>query len=130
MTTGGDCDDSNVYVSPIMTEVQDGIDNNCNNEVDENNCQQGESLIGGVCRTQDEIEYDYECNVEMRGFVPTAVFTVFEDQDDDSWVDPNSSIELEIPYATCDSPGLLESLMGSGMSLYPYDPDDSNPDIY
>jgi hypothetical protein len=35
VTTGQDCDDSEFAVNPGATEVCDGIDNNCDDQVDE-----------------------------------------------------------------------------------------------
>ena len=34
-TVGGDCDDSNIYIAPNALELCDGIDNNCNDTIDE-----------------------------------------------------------------------------------------------
>ena len=31
-TIGGDCDDGDAMISPVATEVCDGIDNDCNEE--------------------------------------------------------------------------------------------------
>ena len=34
-TLGGDCDDNNIYIHPLIDESCDGIDNNCDGNVDE-----------------------------------------------------------------------------------------------
>ncbi len=42
VATGGDCDDSDVYANPGLNEVCDGIDNDCDGEVD------GEHALGAI----------------------------------------------------------------------------------
>ncbi|NBS68923.1 hypothetical protein EBT31_08395, partial [bacterium] len=39
----GDCDDSDATINPGATEVCDGIDNDCNGDVDEADCEAGDT---------------------------------------------------------------------------------------
>lgn len=47
---GGDCNDSNQAVNPGAMEHCDGLDENCNGQIDENVVQQCDTLLTGACR--------------------------------------------------------------------------------
>ncbi len=83
-----DCDDSNPFVNPGMSETCDGLDNDCDGQVDE----------GGVCS-----DITYHCDVDEDGF--------------------NSAS----PSGSCDSFGCVPA----GCTTFPGDDcNDNDPDIY
>ena len=44
----GDCDDTDAYVNPAATELEDGIDNDCDGEIDEGNISGSEKYLAGT----------------------------------------------------------------------------------
>ncbi len=67
----GDCDDTNPDVGPGAVEVRDGLDNDCDGQVDEeggdlecnadNDCARGEACFDGICRPDNNM---LECNAD------------------------------------------------------------------
>ncbi len=59
--TSGDCDDNDPAINPEAVEVQDGVDNNCNDQIDESTLPAGWSDFGddGIgCVGGNDVEYD------------------------------------------------------------------------
>lgn len=79
--TGGDCDDANPEVFPMANEECDGIDNNCNDEIDE---------AGSITWYLDADGDQYgDINVQMQScFQPMGYVDNFGDCDD---IDPMRS---------------------------------------
>ncbi len=59
--TTGDCNDNDPDINPAAIEVQDGVDNNCNDEIDESSLPQGWTDYGedGIgCEGGNDVSYD------------------------------------------------------------------------
>ena len=84
-TAAGDCDDSNSGVNPDSAEVADGVDNDCDGEIDEGttaNCDDGDpytidTYVNGACIAEPVPGADFDDD----GFVATQVGG--DDCDDD-----------------------------------------------
>ena len=103
-----DCDDEDPEINPYVTEVCDGIDNNCNDEVDEGFDGDGDGYTscGGDCDDErasvspgaEEVcdQEDNDCDEEIDEGV---ALTLYRDIDNDGFGDPDAAI------AACEAPG-------------------------
>lgn len=86
-TIGGDCNDGDALVSPLASELCDGIDNNCNEEVDE-------GVLITFYRDFDEDGFGDEDNTMDSCIQPEGYVTRGSDCDDtESFAHP-SAIEI------------------------------------
>ncbi|MBK6944839.1 MAG: T9SS type A sorting domain-containing protein [Flavobacteriales bacterium] len=128
-TCQGDCDDANAAVHPGVTEVCDGIDNNCDGQIDEDNVC-GCLPAGTPCDDNNPCTFNDMENgaCACAGTLPTEVcdgvdndcdglvdegFETYADSDGDGFGDPN----IIMP---CDTPGVANNL----------DCDDTDPAIH
>jgi len=69
----GDCDDNNAQINPGATEIEDGIDNDCDEEIDE------DILNGGTVTDQDGNTYDYLTYGDQVWTVENAEMVTYRD---------------------------------------------------
>ena len=101
-TSDEDCDDTNPAINPGATEICDGLDNNCNGEIDEgvtttfyqdadSDGYGNPSLIREACSTPDGyVENNSDCNDDDAEINPHAIEICDEiDNDCDTEIDEN-----------------------------------------
>jgi len=69
----GDCDDANAQVNPVATEIEDGIDNDCDGEIDEGFNESGTVI------DQDGNTYDYLTYGDQVWTVENAEMVTYRD---------------------------------------------------
>jgi hypothetical protein len=67
-----DCDDANTLVNPNANEICDGIDNNCDTQIDELFHTKGDACSAGKAGTPCANTGVYECNTAKNGVVCSA----------------------------------------------------------
>ncbi len=94
-----DCDDDNPNVNTAAIEIPcNGIDDNCNGEIDENTCEIGEICENGICVTATNYYADLDGdgfgdpnNSVVSGTMPDGYLTDNSDcNDNDSNINPNT----------------------------------------
>ena len=117
-TIGSDCDDSNAAISPLANEICDGIDNNCNEVIDENvqstfyadadddGFGDPEISLQECTQPIGYVENDTDCNdIESLIFPGAEEHCDLQDNDCDGFIDEEGAIGGSIWYADYDFDG-------------------------
>jgi len=123
ITTGGDCDDTDSFINPEAEEICDGIDNNCNEGIDEDL----DLIIYYI--DQDQDGYGDDATAREECSQPDGLITIGGDcNDTDPSINPgaedivNNGIDEDCDGM--DAISSLSELTEQGISIYPNPVDD------
>ena len=102
---GDDCNDANAAVYPGATEVCNGIDDNCNGQIDENLGTQPADNIKGACSGNVKVCTDGKWADKSDNYVPSAETCNGIDDNCDGQVDENNVCSTTNYYCDGDSDG-------------------------
>ncbi|MCX7863001.1 MAG: putative metal-binding motif-containing protein [Bacteroidales bacterium] len=118
--TPGDCNDNNVNINPSKVEVCDGVDNNCNNQIDEEGSQGCTIYYKDIDSDSYGIYSDTRCYCSSPTYPYTA--TQFGDcNDNDPTINPGSIEKCNNKDDNCN--GVIDEENAQGCVIYYYDAD-------
>jgi hypothetical protein len=82
ISLGGDCNDSDYYINPSMTEVCDSIDNDCNGDIDDDDSNLDSSTGTTWFADLDSDSYGDTLNFVSTCIMPSGYTTDYSDCDD------------------------------------------------
>jgi hypothetical protein len=153
VANAGDCDDTDATVNPGVAEQCNGIDDDCDGQIDEgcvyyypDNDNDGYGDPGGIPVTTPTSGYvanDDDCDDtnsdthpgateqcngvddDCDGAADESCVTYYRDRDGDGWGDANSAKDFVIPERVVNSPATPPGYVANAG-----DCDDNNPNIY
>ena len=115
---GGDCDDSNPFITPLADEICDGIDNDCDEEIDEDtqyiyrdfdedSFGDPNESVQSCEPVEGYVDNDRDCD-DLESFVHPLMVEICDefDNDCDGVTDENDAIDVVEYYTDNDGDGI------------------------